>query len=233
MLDPDAVRLAEELDGLPLALGTAGAYLRQTAISFSDYLRLYKASWAKLQKTSPDLSSYEDRALYSTWQISFNHVELRNELSAKLLRLWAYFDSQDLWFELLAHGNLRPEWVRELTKDELSFHGAIRVLSDHGLVEVDSSSQERIESRGYSIHGCVHSWTIHVLNQEWDYDLARLALTCVGSHIPDRNTKKSWLIQRRLLPHVARCSYIVLNGLVADDRMDWAYHSMGVFYADQ
>src|SRR5947207_15953683 len=45
--------------------------------------------------------------------------------------------------------------------------------------------------------------------------------------------KKSWLIRRRLLPHVARCSYIVLNGLVADDRMDWAYHSLGVFYAEQ
>ena len=68
MLDPDAVELATELDGLPLALATAGAYLDQTAIGFSDYLRLYKASWAKLLETSPELSSYEDRTLYSTWQ---------------------------------------------------------------------------------------------------------------------------------------------------------------------
>ena len=74
MLDPDAIKLAEELDGLPLALATAGAYLNQTAISFSDYLRLYKASWTKLLKMSPELSSYEDRTLYSTWQLSFDHV---------------------------------------------------------------------------------------------------------------------------------------------------------------
>jgi hypothetical protein len=40
MLDPDAIQLAKELDGLPLALATAGIYLNQTAISFSDYLRL-------------------------------------------------------------------------------------------------------------------------------------------------------------------------------------------------
>ena len=66
------------LDGLPLALATAGAYLKQAAICFSDYLRLYEESWAKLQKTSPELSSYEDRTLYSTWQISFEHVERRN-----------------------------------------------------------------------------------------------------------------------------------------------------------
>lgn len=70
-IDADAVKLAERLDGFPLALAIAGAYLKQTAISFSDYLHLYETSWAKLQKTSPELSSYEDRTLYSTWQISF------------------------------------------------------------------------------------------------------------------------------------------------------------------
>jgi len=80
MLDPDAIQLAEELDGLPLALATAGAYLNQTAMSFSDYLRLYKTSWTKLLKMSPELGSYEDRTLYSTWQLSFDHVKQRNEL---------------------------------------------------------------------------------------------------------------------------------------------------------
>jgi hypothetical protein len=88
MPDPDAVKLAKELDGLPLALTTAGAYLDQTARSFSDYLHLYIESWVKLKETSPKLSSYEDRTLYSTWQISFNNIKQRNPLSANLLRLW-------------------------------------------------------------------------------------------------------------------------------------------------
>jgi tetratricopeptide (TPR) repeat protein len=234
MADPDAVRLAKELDGLPLALATAGAYLDQVAISFLDYLGLYKESWVKLQKTSPELSSYEYRTLYSTWQVSFDHVEYQNGLSAKLLRLWAYFDNQDLWFELLRHGDSEdPDWIRELTEDELSFHGAVRVLSDHGLVEVDRPSQERIESRGYSIHGCIHSWTIHVLNEEWDYDLARVAVKCVGAHVPGEQAIRPWLTQRRLLQHAARCSYIVLNGLAREDGMVWVYHKLGLLYADQ
>ena len=235
MLDPDAVKLTKELDGLPLALVTAGAYLDQTAISFSDYLRLYKESWARLLEKSPELSSYEDRTLFSTWQLSFNHVKQRNQLSAELLRLWAYFDNQDIWFELLRHGNSKdPEWIRELTKDELSFNEAVRVLSDHGLVEVDMSSQELIESRGYSIHGCVHSWTVYVLNQEWDYDLAKLALKFVGCHVPEKESaNKWWLTQRRLLPHAARCSHAVLNGMVIDDGMEWALYNLGLLYVDQ
>jgi len=140
-------------------------------------------------------------------QLSFDQVKQRNELSAKLLRLWAYFDNQDLWFELLRHSDSEdPDWVRELTEDKLAFNGAVRVLSDHGLVEVDMSSQELIESRGYSIHGCVHSWTVNVLNQEWDSNLARLALKFVGSHVPEKESAKWWLTQRRLLPHAASIS---------------------------
>ena len=131
MLDPDAIKLAEELDGLPLALATAGAYLSQSALSFSDYLHLYRESWTKLLKMSPELSSYEDRTLYSTWQLSFDRIKQQNKLSANLLRLWAYFDNQDIWFELLRHGSSAdPEWIRELTKDELSFNGAVRVLGE-------------------------------------------------------------------------------------------------------
>jgi len=233
-IDPDTVKLAKELDGLPLALATAGAYLDQTARSFSDYLRLYKESWARLMETSPELSSYEDRMLYSTWQISFNNIKQQNPLSAALLRLWAYFDNQDLWFELLRHGDSEdPEWLRELTKDELSFDGAVRVLSNHGLVEVARSSQESIESKGYSIHGCVHSWTIHALNQEWDYHLASLAVKLVGAHVPGKKDIQPWVIQCRLLPHAARCSHMVLSSLVIEDGLADDYHNLGNLYANQ
>ena len=155
-------------------------------------------------------------------------------LSAKLLRLWAYFDNRDLWFELLRHCDSRdPDWIQELVKDELTFHGAVRVLSDHGLVEVDKSSQELIESRGYSIHGCVHSWTVHVLNQEWDHDLARAAVKFVGIHLTEHETSQPWLTERRLLHHAARCSYMVSNGLVIDNGIEWAYYNIGNLYNRQ
>jgi hypothetical protein len=69
--------------------------------SFADYRQLYKQSWLRLQQKTPQLLSYEDRALYSTWNISLDHVEQQSELATKLLQLWAYFDNQDIWLELL------------------------------------------------------------------------------------------------------------------------------------
>jgi tetratricopeptide (TPR) repeat protein len=230
-VDPDAVRLAEELDGLPLALATAGAYLKQTAMSFSDYLRLYKASWAKLQKTSPELSSYKDRTLYSTWKLSFDRIKQQNELSAMLLRFWAYLDNQDIWFELLRDADSEdPKWICELTEDELSFNGAIRVLSEHGLVESHSSPLERIEARGYSIHSCVHSWSTHVLNEKWDNELAKLALKLVGSRIPGDEDAKWWLTQRRLLRHADACSKLVLRGMTEEEGMELSLHKLGYLF---
>ncbi|QIX00719.1 hypothetical protein AMS68_006236 [Peltaster fructicola] len=73
--DGGAVELAQKLDGLPLALATAGAYLSQSAITFSKYLDLYTRSWAKLQQKSRSLITYEDRTLYTTWQVSYDQIE--------------------------------------------------------------------------------------------------------------------------------------------------------------
>ncbi|PSN60505.1 hypothetical protein BS50DRAFT_593611 [Corynespora cassiicola Philippines] len=214
--DPNAAELAKELDGLPLALATAGAYLDQVATSFQGYLRLYKASWLKLQQTTPQLSSYEDRQLFTTWQLSYDHIKRQNKFSARLLQLWAYFDNQDLWFELLQEQNSSgPEWFARLAEDELSFHEAMRVLCNHGLAEADSSSEmDEIESTGYSMHTCVHEWTTHVLNQEWSKELARLSLYCVSLHVPVINAKGSWKTQRRLMQHASRCWSSVKAGKV-------------------
>ncbi|KAF2259110.1 HET-domain-containing protein [Lojkania enalia] len=232
--DPDAVKLVKELDGLPLALSTAGAYLEHVTTSFSEYLRLYKASWLKLQTTSPKLNSYEDRALYSTWQTTFDLIEQKNTASAKLLKLWAYFDREDVYFDLLRHANSADdEWLQRLTEDELNFNMAVTLLCSFGLVDPHWSHQLQFGSGGYSVHSCVHSWTTFVLNHEWDERLAQVALTCVASEIPMRDVRDSWMLQRRLLQHASRQERLISGGKVDVEGMEWALDMLGVLYADQ
>jgi tetratricopeptide (TPR) repeat protein len=148
-----------------------------------------------------------------------------------LLRLWACFDKRDIWFELLQHANSEdPEWIRKLTEDELNFNEAVGVLNEHGLVELDTSPLGSIGSRGYSLHGWVHTWSILLLNKEWDCDLVKLALKLVVSHIPKQDATKSWLTQRRLLRHALRCSRIVSSEMVPDDDMKWAFGTLGSLF---
>ena len=233
-IDPGAIELVKELDGLPLALSTAGAYLEHVLMTMSDYLRLYKTSWLKLQTMSPQLESYEDRPLYTTWQITFDRIQQRNPASASLLRLWAYFDRQDVWFELLQHANSPDDrWIQELTKDELNFNEAIALLCSFGLVDLDRSLQQQFRSGQYSVHSCVHSWTVFVLNKEWDEGLARLALRCVASKVPMRNETDSWMLQQRLLQHAVRQEQAMLEGKVDLGGMEWALHNLGMLFSDQ
>jgi len=65
------MRLALRLDGLPLALATAGAYLSQSADNLDDYLEQYNNSWSDLSQYSRGPVDYEERILYAIWNVIF------------------------------------------------------------------------------------------------------------------------------------------------------------------
>jgi tetratricopeptide (TPR) repeat protein len=243
----------EELDGLPLALSTAGAYLRRVAIGFDGYLRLYKESWATLHASTPSLGSYKDRTLCSTWQLSYEQVKKQNPLAANLLRWWAYFDNEDIWFELLqplgvddwetetndSNSTLQDRedaevpqplaWTHELA-DELKFNSAMGILHDYGFIELHTMTPDLPGSRGYSIHSCIHAWTIHVVNKDWDMDLAKLAAAHVATLIPSRDESQFWLLQKRLLSHaIQSCTTIPYN----DENVTWVFFKLGYLYISQ
>ena len=227
------MELVKQLDGLPLALATAGVYLSQVSSSLADYLHYYRISWLKLQETSPELYSYQDRALYSTWNTSYERIHSQNESAAKLLQLWAYFDNEDLWYALLAGGReYSSKWFLNITRDEPSFYEAIRLLCDHSLVESHGISG------GYSMHNCVHAWTKHVLKSENDrIPMTKLALNCIGSAVPDETVFEYWLRQRRLLPHANRCLEFFGNDSILNSEDNKyilnAVHNLGALYLDQ
>ncbi|KAH6623745.1 hypothetical protein F5144DRAFT_633030 [Chaetomium tenue] len=102
--DAAAVALARKLDGLPLTVSTAGTYVTQVSTSWGQYFQDYESAWGQSQKLSPQLLTSENRAMYSTWNISFASIRRQGEPAAMLLRLWAFFGNEDLWYELLRRG---------------------------------------------------------------------------------------------------------------------------------
>jgi hypothetical protein len=55
----------------------------------------------------------------------------------------------------------------------------------------------------------------------------------VGLRVPGQHAIWSWLTQRRLFQHAARCSYIVLNGLITDNGIEWENYDLGDLCNDQ
>jgi hypothetical protein len=57
---------------------------------------------------------YEERTLYSTWNVSFKQIRGQDPAAAELLKLMAYLDNQDLWYELFQAGaGAKPAWVKK------------------------------------------------------------------------------------------------------------------------
>ncbi len=166
----------------------------------SEYLHHHETSWLELQRTSPQLLSYEDQTIYTTWNLSYIYIRKEDESAAKLLELWAYFDNRDLWYDLLQAGEYKaPGWFLDVIKTKLTFTSVIAKLQKHALVE------RLIESDSYSMHHCVHAWVRNVLCNAVDDQNMRLAFTCIGYSVPGDPVPGDWRIKQRLLPHSASC----------------------------
>lgn len=199
--DPAAHRLVARLDGHLLALASAGAFLSQSSISFSRYLEQYEAEWA-IMESSEELSDYPQRTLYSTWDLSFAKIQMLDARAARLLRFLAYFDHQSIWHGLLSVAAGRPNipsWFRELAENEFVFENALHTLTRYCLVEPNP------QTGSYSLHRCVHDWTLAGLNRPADQVQFWLAANCIALHFYDASWSDfSKLKYSRLLPHAER-----------------------------
>lgn len=75
----ESEELFRHLDGLPLAIAQASAYLRQSEISVAKYIQLYEQQWKSLMESqdraSAPLRDYPDRSVWTTWTISYGAIQ--------------------------------------------------------------------------------------------------------------------------------------------------------------
>jgi tetratricopeptide (TPR) repeat protein len=145
---------------------------------------------------------YPERTIITTWQISFDEIQVKNEEAAWLLRLWGYLDSQELSFELLqwrGYESAAPGWLQNNTANEITFLATIDTLLDYSLIERNDNSYT------FSIHRVVHDWIQASVIGRGDIDLFWTAIATIGLAVPHPDTRDSATIQRRLLQHADQC----------------------------
>jgi hypothetical protein len=74
-------RLLTLLDGLPLAIAQAGAYLQESGVGLATYLRFYEQQWSELmasdQLADAPLQDYPDRIVWTTSSL-LPHAQARS-----------------------------------------------------------------------------------------------------------------------------------------------------------
>jgi tetratricopeptide (TPR) repeat protein len=215
--------LLELLDGLPLAIAQAGAYIQTTGSGLTKYISFYKRQWDELMTpgplNDPTLKEYPDRSVWTTWTISYHAIREKHEQTANLLLLWSFLDSKDFWYDLLATGckkddtiaKMLSRWIGKIASSEIQFTGAMRLLRNYSLVE------EITGITSYATHPVVHQWTRHSQGRQFERELRQLAVVVVGANVRPRNDLEDYALQQRFLPHAQVC----FRHITESKAIDW------------
>jgi tetratricopeptide (TPR) repeat protein len=224
------------LDGLSLAIVIAGAFVRQTGTTFKEYLELYRTSWFDLQSQSAPTRQYRQGNIVQTWIITYKEIQERDPTAAKLLLLLAFFDNQDIWYELIQKGlhHLNPpQWFETAVSSKLVFKTKLKALVEFSLVEIKQ------QEGSYTLHPVVQDWCYHIAaSNNLINQLQELAFISVGYMVPSQDTRDYARLEQRLLPHA--------NNLIQTNIGHWldirpenrfnifgAFHGLGNLYLDQ
>ncbi|EWG40999.1 hypothetical protein FVEG_15208 [Fusarium verticillioides 7600] len=112
----DAVLLLEEMQFLPLAISQAGAYMRRTETSVSQYLKDFKEETTRRRMLKePEFNRYRlhngSNSILETWSPSIQHISQENELAYNILHTLSYVDDHVITERLVdaaaAHGGTK------------------------------------------------------------------------------------------------------------------------------
>jgi tetratricopeptide (TPR) repeat protein/transcriptional regulator with XRE-family HTH domain len=124
------------LDGLPLALDQAAAYVEENQCSFAAYLQRHRAYQADILRWRGTLSEREyPHPVATTWELSFALVRCADPAAAELLRLCAFLHPDAIPEDLLGAGVVALGPLLEpLAADPLRLDAAIAHLRRYSLV---------------------------------------------------------------------------------------------------
>jgi hypothetical protein len=214
--DPDheaAREVAAALDGLPLALEQAAAYMRATGRSLAHYLELLLTRQADLLSRGEAAGHRETVA--ATVQLALDRLSADAPAAAALLRLLAYLapDPVPLYLLLTARppGDLPVGEPPELTpplRDDLAADDAVTALRRYSLVSPVVDGQ-------VLVHRLVQSITRSQLPPEAASQYAWTAIVLVSAAVPsDATLPEAWPACERLLPHAR--AVLPMSGTLLD-----------------
>lgn len=199
----EAQTLVQVLDGLPLALDQAGAYIEETGCNLLDYLALYKRHRSRLLERQSSISTDYPHTVASTWSLSFRQVEQANPAAAELLRLCAFLDPDAILEETLSEGSaeLGPI-LAPVAADPFLLNEAIQVLRRFSLVKRDS------EARLLNIHRLVQVVVRDNMDEGKQRQWAQRTIQAVAVVFPEVSFN-TWQRCERGLPQALACAALI------------------------
>lgn len=213
-----AEELWEAMDGLPLALDQAGAYIESRQCSLLEYLDLYRDHRKYLlQERGGPLTGHPD-AVTTTWSLSFERIEQKNSGAAELLRFCAFLSPDAIPEELLVNGaSYLSIPLQTLAASPLLLHEAISVLLNYSLL------RRNPKHKTLHVHRLVQAVLQDLLPEGERHFWAEQVVLAINEAFPDTEPHP-WMRCRRLLSHAVHAAHAVERYHLTGERTERLLH---------
>jgi tetratricopeptide (TPR) repeat protein len=224
--------ITEKLDGLPLALDQAGAYIVETSHDLARYLALYEREKTTLLGRRGRSAGTHPDSVRVTLSLAFEKVTQQCPAAQDLLYLFAFLHPDAIPVEVIEQGaEILDGPLQKLATDVVEQDEAITTLLDYSLVHYGSS---RIM---LSMHRMVQSMLRDRLTEEQQRQWAIQAVCLLNSIFPTAEFG-NWSICEKYLSHAKRCADLIVDFCITQDeaaRLLWllaCYCYQRAFYND-
>ena len=196
-----ALRLSQELGGLPLALDQAGAYLEETGTNLADYWQIYQQHRAELlQRRGGQLAIDHPWSVATTWSLSFQRVEEQSPAATELLRVLAFLSPDAIPEEILTRGASSPgSALAPVAADAFRLNQAIEALRAYSLI------QRNPTAKTLSIHRLVQAVLRDSLSSSEQKIWAKRVFDVIKSQFPLSEGYDDVGQSDRLISHAQTC----------------------------
>jgi tetratricopeptide (TPR) repeat protein len=189
-----AETISRSMDGLPLALDQAGAFIEETPSSLAEYWRFYQEERATLLAERGELAM-DHESVSITFSLAFEKVLERNPSAADVIRICAFLAPDAIPEEIFTLGAAElGENLSSFANKPLDF---VKVIAEAGRFSLIYRNPTH---KTFDIHGLVQS----VLKAEMDEDSRYLwaeRTVCAITQVFPNAEYANWGDCDRLLPH--------------------------------
>ncbi|MGA6827415.1 tetratricopeptide repeat protein [Nitrospira sp. NS4] len=218
----DALQIAEILEGLPLALDQAGAFLEETGSSPAEYLRLYQTERMRLlDQRGGDLPQHP--SVFVTFSLACTRTISCHPAAEALFRLSAFLAPEAIPEDLFTGGIVSlEEPLSRVVGQPLEFANLFKEVGRWSLIHRDP------QQRSFSLHRLVQAVIQDMMDKETQRVWAEKVVLLVNECLPHL-TVDSWPRYEQLIPHALACATAIERWEIATEKAAHLLNQAGVY----
>lgn len=219
-----AHQIWQMLDGLPLALDQAGAYIRETKCSFASYKKAYQQQQISLLNRR-GIFIHHSESVVGTFLLAFQKVEEGSPAAADLLRVCALLYTEDIPETIFRDGSAYlGSCLSVIGTDEHAWNTTIGVILRYSLIH------RSVTKCTLSVHRLVQAVIRDAMEEKSRQQWSEAVLKAVN-HVFPLGVFETWANCENLLSQVLACYTIIEEyGITLQEGVDLLQRAGGYLY---